>query len=226
MAEDTYELDATSGSFTDITGTASKLAANAGATYGTSSPAPYSGAGRLEVPNTGYGGVLINQVSGGWITGATTPARFVDFFAWFPASFTGIHHLAGGYYYGTSGMAINASGNFGFANAAAAFTPASGSYSVPIGEWVRFAWKTSRNGDATYGEFRMFKGANLLGTTPDSSVPESGYASDGLAFIGGCGSWGQPGSFFIDSVWVNDTTWPTRGAAPSFNPSVAGQHNF
>jgi hypothetical protein len=145
--------------------------------------------------------------------------------AFIPSAISQAAAFAGGFFYNTSAsIACNSSGSFGRINLSGTFTAASGSISIPTGEWVRFAWKHQGISNTFYGESQMFKGANLLGSVPDASFASDVSATDGLAYIGPTNGWNQ--SLFIDSVIISDEGWPTRGSAPSFSPNRAGQHNF
>ena len=157
--------------------------------------------------------MILTNAAGNWITGGSVDVRWLDFMCWIPTTPSALTQIAGGYYYGNSAMVgINASNQFGYISAAITFTAASGSNTVPTGEWVRFAFK-SQSSSGFFGEGRMFKGANLLGTTPDATLA-SGFPNEGIVYIGQTGTWGLPGGIFVDSIKVNDTTWPTRGGAP------------
>lgn len=222
MASNTINLDTTSGAFVSTSDSPYSLTSNTGGTYGTTSPAPYSGAGRLQLSS---GHSIVISKNGSAVNGSQGIPTWIDFMAYIVSPITQLGKFAGGFYYSTSAaVGCNASGSFGQIHSGSGFTIATGNVSIPTGEWVRFAWKHHGSSPSNYGESRMFKGANLLGTVPDASVPSDSVPADGIAFIGPSEGWNQ--SLFIDSVIMSDEGWPTRGGAPSFNPSVAGQHNF
>jgi hypothetical protein len=218
MAVNTFNLDNTSGSFATIDQTPFGLGVNSGGTYGTTSPTPFSGAGRLSL--TSGSSITIRKNSAN--VGTTTSPTWIDFMAYFLSGIGSLGMFAGGYYYATSAsVGCNSSGQFGAVNSSNTFTLATGSPAIPIGEWVRFAWLHQGSPSNFFGESRMYKGANLLENTPSAFVPANTVASEGIAYIGLPSGFSQP--MIIDSVIISDEGFPTRVTGPSFSPRTSGQ---
>jgi hypothetical protein len=218
MAVNTFNLDNTSGSFETIDQTQFGLGSNSGGTYATTTPTPFSGAGRLTMTS---GSSIIIRKDSAPVGGGTSPT-WIDFMAYFLSGIGQVGMFAGGFYYSTSAaVGCNSSGQFGAVNSGNTFTLATGSPAIPIGEWVRFAWLHQGSPSNFFGESRMYKGANLLENTPSAFVPANTVNSEGIAYIGLPQGFAQP--MIIDSVIISDEGFPTRGTGPSFNPRTSGQ---
>jgi hypothetical protein len=184
MPSETFSLDLISGTFLSLTGTHFSLEGNANYFYGTLSPAPYSGAGRVRIFSTAAGGGLnlMDAPSTNWAGAPGTANRWVEWFCQIGTLPSHVALMGGTYYYAQSGIAVSPTGVLsGYDSGTNTHYNSSASGFVPTGQWFRMAMHHS---SGTMGELRFFKGANLLGTVPDWSLDGGTLTHHGYGFIG------------------------------------------
>lgn len=122
-------------------------------------------------------------------------------------------------------MAVEAAGSFNvqsYANGYYELTSSSASSVVPFGSWNRF--RVGHKRGTGINSVALFKGANLLGTTPDVSIP--GHP-DNYGWDNGFNNvyfQGNATTSYIDDLIVDDTAAPSR--TTSFNPATSQQLAF
>lgn len=212
MPTSTFGLDLTAGSFATVTVGSFNLNQNTGGTYGTTSPAPYAGAGRLGLAS-GENILVADSSPLLWSAGAGSGGgnnRYVDALFYLPDLVTA-RSVMGSFYFSTNGIWIEANGSAGVRNNAGTNLGMSSAGLITATTWFRVAWRYEHTDDTTLGEVRFFTGANIFGTTPNHTVPGATLPNEGYAYIG---PYMGSGALFVDEVILSTDGWPTRGAPP------------
>jgi hypothetical protein len=233
MSQNRWSFDASTASAANIAKIGSlstELVNNTGATLTpVSSPMTPVGAGYYSMPTTAEGGKVLSFTS----LNPSPGVFYLDMYAYWDASpgarWVPLSHVHYSYGYDTySWVEITGAGQLNcpvYYNVDAGYyydNP--GSIVVPSGERFRLQIGLSGQVDAYSGSLtvRLFKGANLNGTTPDatlSSVNASVAAGGTFTMFGTTGR-----NLYVDDIILDDSGYPSRAA--SFNQSVASQHHF
>ena len=217
MASEQWLLNDTSvasGAYFTAAGATYKLKNSTGVTKNrvTSSPTPIEGSGcYASDPNNNR---FIFQTSA---SVNFTGTNYIDFYVYFASAITGNVNalIAAGNdtVFEYSWANVLANGAMEFASFDVVFgtrsweTTSSGVF--PDNEWVRVQVFSNANGVNT---FRLFKGLNLNGTSPDTTITKNfnGLFSAYEVLVIGQNNNGDANTFFFDSIKFDNTDYPTR----------------
>ena len=228
MASEQWLLNDTSvanNAYFTAVGSSYKLRNVSGGTHTrrTTSPTPYEGAGY-------YASGLANEGIGRFYTSGsvqlTGSVKYVDSY-FYLENYPSVNVLAFvvtgddtnvGYTY----IQISTTGRFQIAsfdldNESQVWVESAAS-ALPLDEWFRIQYATSAKG---LNDVRLFKGANINGTTPDATLtkdftaqsPFSGFGAYEYEVFAVDNTGGSPAILYADNIKFDDAAYPTRSTA-------------
>lgn len=221
MASEQWLLNDTSvasGSYWTAVGSSYKLKNVSGSTVSrtTSTPTPYEGAGCYR-PISGLDLIQFYNSSSVALTGGT---YYFDTYVYSRSGdgayllntgndtnveYTGVYVDSYGYFYIATYDTVNGLKTRAFSGA-----------DVPIGAWYRMQIKATASGIT---EARLFKGANINGTSPDVTLTyTAGYTSFERLYGGGGNSY-DTAYPALDDIKFDNTAYPTRGSSTAHTAS-------
>ena len=227
MASEQWLLNDTSvanGAYWTAAGATYKLKNTTGATKNrvTSSPTPIEGSGCYASDPDNNRFIFETSASVNF-----TGTNYIDFYVYFSSTITGNVNalIATGndtaVEYSWANVKANGAMEFGSYDAIFGsrswVTTSSGVF--PDNEWVRVQVFSNANGVNT---FRLFKGLNLNGTSPDTTITKdfNGVFGSYEVLVIGQNNNGDANTFYFDSIKFDNAAYPTRSTA--YTASASG----